>query len=108
MSRGPGRWQRAILATLEQHRAFFSHDLLPLEPTRAQQAALQRAVVTLHDKGKIGIGHWLGHNPAGRIVVYRLDGEPVPASVDHGEGQAKLAPRPEEIARLVDVHQYNT
>jgi hypothetical protein len=106
MSRGPGVWQRAILVTLEQHRAFFARDLLPLEPTRAQQAALQRAVCTLHDKGKIGIGRWHGHHPAGCIVIYRLDGEPVPASVDHGEGQAKLAPRSEEIARLVD--QYNT
>jgi hypothetical protein len=87
MSRGPGKWQRTILAALERHPAFFARDLLPLEPTRAQQAALQRAIVTLHDAQKIAIARWWAgrHSSGGRIVVYR-----------HGT----RAPPPSEIARL--------
>jgi len=86
MSRGYGKLQRAIMQTLEQHSAFFARDLLPLEPTRAQQAALHRAVVSLHDGGKIGIGRWYGRNPAGgRIVIFR---------------QGTLAPPASEIARI--------
>jgi hypothetical protein len=124
VSRGPGRWQRAILATLERHQAFYPHDLLPLEPTRAQQAALQRAVITLHDKGKIGIGRWLGRNPAGsRLVVFRV--EKFECSTAYGQfmeslrkanvdpdvaaaafkamfEKKALAPRPSAITRLVE------
>jgi hypothetical protein len=86
MSRGPGRLQREILATLEKHPAFFARDLLPLEPTRAEQQALQRAICTLHDNGKIAIGRWWGRNPAGgRIVIFRY---------------GTLAPPASEIARI--------
>jgi hypothetical protein len=96
MSRGFGRWQREILATLECHRAFFARDLLPLEPTRAEQAALGRAIRELHDHHKIAIARWWGRNPAGgRIVIYRA---------------GTRAPPPHEIARLAfdkNVHQYN-
>jgi hypothetical protein len=92
MSRGPGVWQRRILSALERHQAFYPRDLLPLDPTRAQQAALQRAVITLHDNAKIAIARWWGRNAAGgRIVVYRY---------------GTLAPPPSEIARI--EHQYNT
>jgi hypothetical protein len=84
--RGPGRWQRQILAVLDQHPAFFARDLLGIAPTRSEQQALQRAICTLHDHGKIGLARWWGRNPAGgRIVVYRSD---------------MLAPPPNEIARL--------
>jgi hypothetical protein len=83
---GTGRWQRVILATLEQHRAYFARDLLGLEPTRAEQAALQRAVVTLHDARKIGLARSWGRNAAGgRLVIYRAD---------------TLAPPPHEITRV--------
>jgi hypothetical protein len=86
MSRGPGRLQREILAALEKHPAFFARDLLGIAPTRAQQAALHRAIITLHDNGKIAIARWWGRNPAGgRIVIFR---------------QGTLAPPPSEIARI--------
>jgi hypothetical protein len=88
MSRGYGKLQRKILATLEQHQAFFARDLLPLEPTRAQQQALQRAICTLHDADKIQLARWLAgrrHPSGGLIVIYR---------------QGTLAPPPHEIARL--------
>jgi hypothetical protein len=91
MSRGFGKLQCKILATLEQHPAFFARDLLGLEPTRAQQQALQRAICTLHDANKIAIARWWGRNPAGgRIVIYRY---------------GTLAPPPSAIVRI--VHQYN-
>jgi hypothetical protein len=86
MSRGPGRWQREILVMLERYPAFYLHDLLPLEPTREQQAARGRAVRALYDGGKISIARWLHRNPAGGLaVVYR---------------KGTLAPRPEDIPRL--------
>jgi hypothetical protein len=86
MSRGPGRWQREILAALDQHQAFYPRDLLGITSTRAEQAALQRAVCSLHDAGRIAIARWWGRSPAGgRIVVFRYGG---------------LAPPPDKIARL--------
>jgi hypothetical protein len=86
MSKGPGRWQREILATLERHQAFFARDLLGIAPTRAQQAALHRAICTLHDNNKIAIARWWGRSPSGgRIVIYRY---------------GSLAPPPNEIARI--------
>lgn len=125
MSRGPGRWQREILATLERYQAFFPNDLLGLEPTRAQQAALQRAIITLHDAGKIGIARWLGRNAAGsRLVIFRV--EKVERSTAHDQierfmeslrnidpdvaaaafkamfEKKTLAPHPSKIARLVE------
>jgi hypothetical protein len=92
MSRGFGKLQRVIMQALEQHVAFFARDLLPLEPTRAQQQALQRAICTLHDNGKIAIGRWYGRHPSGgHVVIYRY---------------GTLAPPPSAIVRI--AHQYNT
>jgi hypothetical protein len=67
MSRGPGRWQRAILDALEQHGAVWMRDLLPPEAPcayqweqlaaqrarRAQYSALHRAACRLCDAGRI-------------------------------------------------------
>jgi hypothetical protein len=102
MSKGPGVWQRRILSVLDQHQAFFARDLLPLEPTPAQQRSLQRAVCALHDGGKIALARWHGRNPSGgRIVIYRV---------------GILAPPADQIVRLnvahgqraqQDEHQYN-
>lgn len=86
MSRGPGKWQRQILAVLEQHQAFFPNDLLGLEPSRSDQSALGRAVRELHDARKIGLARWLGRNPAGsKLVIFRAD---------------EFAPHPSKIARI--------
>jgi hypothetical protein len=87
MSRGPGRWQSKILATLERHSAFYERDLLGIKPSRSEQSALGRAIRELHDAHKIGLARWWGRNPAGgRLVIYRVD---------------TLAPHPSKIARLV-------
>jgi hypothetical protein len=40
MSRGPGHWQRGILAALERYPAVYLMDLLPPPRTRAQVVAL--------------------------------------------------------------------
>jgi hypothetical protein len=92
MSRGPGRWQRQILAVLERHQAFFPNDLLPLESTRAEQAALHRAVSTPHATHRIAVARWLGHHPSGaKLVIFRY---------------GTLAPPPDQIARI--EHLINT
>jgi hypothetical protein len=127
MSKGPGRWQREIFATLERHSAFFERDLLGIEPSRSEQAALQRAITTLHDAHKIGLARWCGRNAAGsRLVIYRVEKAECRmahdqierfmeslrnANVDPDVAAAvfkamfekqALAPHPSEIARLVE------
>ena len=54
MSRGPGKWQRAILATLEDHAEGFvlAHLRCPgARITKADISARQRAAKTLEAKG---------------------------------------------------------
>jgi len=55
MSRGPGKRQRAILGALEERETFFLVDLLPINYTKANYNALNRAAVALADKGAIAI-----------------------------------------------------
>jgi hypothetical protein len=43
MSRGHGKWERAILAALDQAPAFYLTDLLPTPHTRSHVVALNRA-----------------------------------------------------------------
>jgi hypothetical protein len=122
MSRGPGRWQREILTTLERYQAFYARDLLGIEPSRSEQAALQRAIVTLHDAHKIAIARWHGRNAAGgRLVIYRIEKVECSAAYDQFMASLRkanvapdvaaaafkamfekqtLAPHPSEIARL--------
>jgi hypothetical protein len=51
MSRGPGLWQRGIMAVLDRHPAAYLMDLLPRPRTRAQVVALNRAARQLADGG---------------------------------------------------------
>lgn len=60
MSRGPGRWQRAILQALEENTEFdifpiqaIAYEHLGAEATRAQLVAARRAVRTLAIAGKV-------------------------------------------------------
>jgi hypothetical protein len=57
MSRGPGRWQRAILEALQTQERFFLVEILPLEAiferTRSSQRAAIRAAHRLAQHGLI-------------------------------------------------------
>jgi hypothetical protein len=57
MSRGLGRWQREIMATLEKQPAFFLVDVLSRPYPRAHYVALHRAAWTLQGAGKVDIWH---------------------------------------------------
>jgi hypothetical protein len=79
VSRGPGMWQRGILAALEKHPAVYLMDLLPKPRTRSQVVALHRAAHQLAQAGKIQTVRWLGRvGYSGFITVarpgYRIDG----------------------------------
>jgi hypothetical protein len=63
LSRGHGRWQRAILDALDKHPAFHLPDLLPRRYSRAQYVALHRAAYTLHEQGKAEICHGQAASP---------------------------------------------
>jgi hypothetical protein len=90
MSKGPGKWERAILLALEQCPAFYLMALLPLDATRTEVVALNRAARNLADKGLIAskwrdnsrrhFGARTGRKEGddrGNVIVYRL-GDPVP------------------------------
>lgn len=55
VSRGPGKWQRAILDALTEHDYFYLIDLLPVEYDRNEYKALYRAAYQLYRAGKIGM-----------------------------------------------------
>ena len=64
MSRGHGKWERAILETLERVPAFYLTDLLPDPHTRNHVVALNRAARKLADTGKIEVMRWVcRHGP---------------------------------------------
>jgi hypothetical protein len=90
VSKGPGKWERAILEALDSAPAFYLSDLLPMPHTRAQIVALNRAARNLADAGKIATCHWLtrswlvsgdgygeGERPHGFVAIYRA-GYPAP------------------------------
>jgi hypothetical protein len=52
MSRGPGKWQRAILDALETHEWIFLRDVLPPEHTPSQHRACRRAARQLRTQGR--------------------------------------------------------
>jgi len=77
-----GKWERAILAALEQIPAFYLTDLLPEPHTRSQVVALERAAHTLANAGKIKLVRRGRHAafdelPHGLLTVYR-PGHPAP------------------------------
>ncbi len=51
MSRGPGKWQRLILATLADTKVFWLRSLLPRHCTKAEYNALLRAALKLESAG---------------------------------------------------------
>jgi hypothetical protein len=53
MSRGPGRWQRAILQQLETREWILLRDVLPPEYTPTQVAACRRALKRLRAQGLV-------------------------------------------------------
>lgn len=59
MSKGPGKWQRLILAELETRDAFYLRCLLDSRCTKAQYDALLRAALQLESKGQISIMRFL-------------------------------------------------
>jgi hypothetical protein len=79
MSRGFGKWERAILQTLDQVAASYLTDLLPSRHTRSQVVALNRAARNLEDASKIEIVRWMTRagTQHGFLTVYRV-GYPTP------------------------------
>ena len=73
MSRGPGKWQRAILAELASHETFWLRSLLGRSCTKAEYNALLRAALKLEEAGAIAIDRWqFGANSGiGRLAVRR-------------------------------------
>jgi hypothetical protein len=60
MSRGPGRWQRAILERLRQQEQFFLAEIVPMsatphDPSRAAARAAMRAAHRLANQGLIAL-----------------------------------------------------
>ena len=53
MSRGPGKWQRAILCEIDKGEWFYLVSLLPDGYSDAQYKALHRAATTLADDGRL-------------------------------------------------------
>jgi hypothetical protein len=53
MSRGHGKWERAILEALERRATFYLTELLPTPHTRSQVSALNRAARKLANASKI-------------------------------------------------------
>lgn len=74
MSKGHGKWERAILEALKYVRAFYLTDLLPPLHTRSHTVALNRAARNLCDAGKIETVRWLcrgGFSDHGFLTIYR-------------------------------------
>ncbi len=73
MSRGPGMWQRGILAALEKYPAVYLMDLLPKPRTRSQVVALNLAARQLERAYKIQIVRWMcSFTTGGFVTVAKL------------------------------------
>jgi hypothetical protein len=72
MSKGPGKWQAAILVVLEKQEWVFLRDLLPDGYKHAEYSALQRAANKLFQYGKIDFDS--KHHASGKwyLVVKRI------------------------------------
>jgi len=72
MSRGPGKWQRSIIAALIEMPAVWLRDLLPRSHSDAQHQALYRAARRLRDDGAIAI--WPGGESNNRQLLLARPG----------------------------------
>jgi hypothetical protein len=74
MSRGPGRWQRAILDELQRREVFYVREVLPATHTRSDRLALIRAAHQLARQGRLVVDverqHWK-RAALGAVVVAR-------------------------------------
>jgi hypothetical protein len=72
MSRGPGRWQRMLLAELDQNEVvpvrevIFTH--LGRTPTRAEEVACRRAAHQLALSGQVRVVTGFCHNKHGHEI----------------------------------------
>jgi hypothetical protein len=71
MSRGPGFWQRAILAAFDQAESFYLVDMLPDGYTKAQYNAAHRAAQRLNDGERISLWHYTYGTP--HVAISRPD-----------------------------------
>jgi hypothetical protein len=81
MSRGPGRWQQAILQALGQWECFYLRAVLPPGHTRSDQLGVVRAAHRLAAQGRLRIETYGGLSEypiteTGRVVVSCPDGAP--------------------------------
>lgn len=68
MSRGPGKWQRVILAELASRESFWLRTLLPGNYTKAEYNALHRAALKLGAIGPIKVHRWWTYGGTGEDV----------------------------------------
>jgi hypothetical protein len=83
MSRGPGYWQRGILAAVEHYGAIYIRDLLPDVARKSERNALERAAWRLTSEGRIEMVVFMCGRP--RLLAVRpgwvLRSRPDPAPV---------------------------
>jgi len=83
MSKGLGKRQRAILATLADHEAFWLRSMLGPSCTKAEYNALHRAALKLEAAGLIEIDRWQWHGifgakqTKGKLAVKRVGTPPL-------------------------------
>jgi hypothetical protein len=91
MSRGPGRWQRIILALLEDYEGFVPRAELQTEndPSHSQYTAVLRAAHALAKQGKCKIAYVWAENRNRRITpqvfVFRPDTDLETLEVDRAD-----------------------
>ncbi len=71
MSKGPGKWQVAILAKLKVRDRFTLQELLGPSFTRAQYNALHRAMLKLEDAGRINVTRFCTFSGVRSSFVHR-------------------------------------
>ena len=68
MSRGPGKWQNAILHALEKQPVLYVADILPVGHTTSDYRAILRAAILLGDAGIVVHRTHHGWSRGGRCV----------------------------------------
>ena len=104
MSRGPGRWQRLILDSLETGApVVITHP----DFSTSEQVAIRRAAYRLEEEGRIRL---TSERVAGRprLVAYPLEGEmPEPLNVTGMDGKVYRMPGMVEAQFMAKVSQLN-